>query len=337
MFSTPAVPCGIVQPPIENLYPSLNNPLLYNAVQQQQRPVPQHLLFSPQLVHMKSAYYNTTAAATVVKEGEDESEKDRRLLIDFLLNQQDSRAASSRYNNTTRQPPTYPGEGDEDYQDVGPSVTNLAPPPFNLFSSPHNSHHNSCNDLPCYSSISNHNNHCNNNYGTKHDLVLPTFNGKKTRRRLTHEELYLLESVYTHNQTPDSFTKIELSKMLCMSPQQVSNWYVPVPFFKSSSSSSSSSSLFIFFFLFLYSIYRQDFLFILFSFFTSLHFLFLARFFFPFPCEKRFVLPVFSLITCNRFQNRRSKNRKALQYRNAKRLKMEQKLKSQPQLQLQQH
>ena len=230
MFSTPAVPSGILR--LEPLYPCTtlslnNNPLLYNTAQQP-RPVPQHLPFYPQLTHMKSAYDKTTT--TTVVEEEEESEKDRRLSIDFLLHQ-DSRPALYRHNsNTTRQPPTYP-QGDEDYQDVVPAVTNLVPPPFNLFSYPHNNHSNNYNDLHCYSSISNHNNHCNDDDGTKHNLALPTFNGKKTRRRLRHEELYLLESVYAHNQTPDSFTKIKLSQLLYMTPQQVSNWYVPIPFF----------------------------------------------------------------------------------------------------------
>jgi len=47
---------------------------------------------------------------------------------------------------------------------------------------------------------------------------------KKTRRRLKSDELFMLESVFTQNNTPDTFTKLKLSQALHMSPQQVSNW-----------------------------------------------------------------------------------------------------------------
>jgi len=48
---------------------------------------------------------------------------------------------------------------------------------------------------------------------------------RKKRRRLRNEEVFMLESVYAWNQTPDAITKLRLAHVLLMTPQQVSNWF----------------------------------------------------------------------------------------------------------------
>ena len=164
----------------------------------------------------------TTTPTEDMDDEEDDSEQDRRLSIDFLLNS-DGRPASSRHTAPQPQPQSplpplsfisppkqsLPPTSSE----YPPTTLNLSQPPFNMF-----------NELATSTTTSTVSSA--NNLNSKHNLALPNLNGKKTRRRLTHEELYLLESVYSNNQTPDSFTKIKLSQMLIMSPQQVSNWYV---------------------------------------------------------------------------------------------------------------
>ena len=181
---------------------------------QQQRPLASALQ-SPNL-----PVPTTTPTEDMDDEDEDNSEKDRRLSIDFLLNS-DGRPASSRHTAPPQPQPQLPPLSfiSPPKQSLPPTseypttTLNLSQPPFNMF-----------NELATSTTTSTVSSA--NNLNSKHNLALPNLNGKKTRRRLTHEELYLLESVYSNNQTPDSFTKIKLSQMLIMSPQQVSNWYV---------------------------------------------------------------------------------------------------------------
>lgn len=48
---------------------------------------------------------------------------------------------------------------------------------------------------------------------------------KKRRRRLTTHELFVLESYFAANNSPDSLDKVKLAGALNMTPQQINNWF----------------------------------------------------------------------------------------------------------------